>query len=159
MRVFSGEAERWTRLRRIRIAAPGAVGEIDYEVERSRAYRDRLVLKLRQVDAATTAAELRGRVAWALADEIPRLPEGEHYQTHLIGLEVFDRQGERLGRVVDVVETAGTDLLKVVDNRGGEILVPLAREVIEEVSGERGRIVARLPEGLRELNAPEGKSR
>ena len=57
----------------------------------------------------------------------------------------------------DVVPTGGHDLLVVTGtgNAQGEtdeILVPFVPEIVLDVDLEVGRVVLRLPEGLRELN-------
>jgi 16S rRNA processing protein RimM len=125
-----------------------------YEVERSRAYADRLVLKLGGVDDATGAARLRGRGVKVLEQEAPELPPGEHYSASLVGMEVRDESGRELGRVRDVVPTGGADLL-VVEATGttaGELLIPMAEEIVEQIDREGCLIRVRLPDGLEELN-------
>lgn len=131
-------------------AFAGAAREAN--VAACRAYRDRLVLKLEGVDSAAAAAELRGKAVLAPADELPLLPDGEYWIERLRGMDVVDSRGTRLGRVDDVVETGGTDLLSVKDEAGREMLVPLAREIVLAVSEDARRIVVALPEGLAELN-------
>jgi ribosomal 30S subunit maturation factor RimM len=76
VRVVSGAAGRWSSLGKVRIAPRGEPGGRTFEVERSRSYRDRLVLKLREVDDANAAEALRGLWVWADADEVPPTPEG-----------------------------------------------------------------------------------
>lgn len=156
VRVLSGRADRWTGLKSIVLAgrgeAPEGPGRV-LAVERSRAYRDRLVLKLEGVDDASAADRLKG--SWVLAPEgeIPALPDGEYFMDRLIGLDVEDAVAGRLGRVEDVVETGGVDLLLVRNELGREVYVPLAREIVVEVREREGRILVRLPEGLVEEQA------
>jgi len=160
VRIFRGEAEFWTGLDRVWVGAPDGDGGSFYAIERSRAYRDRLVLKLEGVDDATTAGSLRGRRVAALAESAPQLPPGEHYTSLLVGLEVRDEGGRVIGTVVDVAPTGGADLLVVVPGvpaegapcQGEEILIPLAEGIVEEVDEERGFIRIRPPEGLLDLN-------
>jgi 16S rRNA processing protein RimM len=122
-------------------------------VEGSRAYRDRLVLKLDGVGDATTADRLRGVWVLAPAGEVPELPDGEYFVDRLIGLEVEDATAGPLGRVEDVVETGGVDLLLVRNDVGRELFVPLAREIVAEVREAEGRVLVRLPDGLLEEQA------
>lgn len=145
VRVVSGEAPRWVHLRRVLLDGD------PYEVEQSRAYGDRLVLKLRGVDGAGDAAALRGRQAAAPAEEVPILPEGRYWVSRLLGARVADETRGDLGTVEDVVETGGADLLLVREASGRERLVPLAREIVVGIDEKAGRIVVRLPEGLFEL--------
>ncbi len=152
VRVLSGDATRWTGISRVGLAeAEDAEPGIVRDVESVRAYRDRLVLKLADVNDANAVQSIRGLWVRVLQEEVPELPLGRWYQSELLGREVRTREGERLGRVNNVVETAGVDLLQVVDSDGREILIPMTPPILVEV-GESGSILVDLPEGLRELD-------
>ncbi len=126
-----------------------------FEVERSRSYGDRLVLKLQGIDDGNAAAQLRGSRMFVARVDAPALPEGVHYSADLVGMQVVDEAGRYLGRVEKLVETGGTDLLQVrpqgVDEKE-EVLIPLAREFVRKIVEAERRIEVRLPAGLRELN-------
>ena len=156
---MSGDAEPWTTLRRVRFGGPedGEETTAEFEVEAARAYRDRLVLKLSGVDDPSAAQALRGRWLRARPDAVPDLPSGRYYVAELVGLEVHDEDGGRVGTVIDVIETSGTDVLVVEEMDGHEVLVPMAKEIVIGVRVGDGRVDVRLPEGLRELNRPEGR--
>jgi 16S rRNA processing protein RimM len=129
-----------------------------FDVERARAYRDRLVLKLEGVEDPNAAEELRGsRVAVAVEDA-PELSEGEHYTALLVGMEVVDDEERSVGRVIDVMPTGGKDVLVIAPPTGeseaaaeDEILVPFVEEIVE-VDRAGGLIRIRPPEGLLDLN-------
>lgn len=160
--VFGGDAAHWTGLTTFWIGSQdGAEGRF-FEVESSRAYRDRLVLKLEGVDDPGGAEALRGLRLMAREADAPRLPEGVYYTARLIGMEVRDESGRLIGRVKDVTSTGGADLLVIrggMDEENGteerrEILIPLAREIVIEVREDEGRMTVRPPQGLLELNQP-----
>ncbi len=153
VRVASGEAGRWTAIRRVLVAGPddeAAQAARDYDVESARAYGDRLVLKLRGIDSASEADRLKGYWILAPGNEVPALPEGVFYVARLVGLEAFGEEGEHLGKVTDVVETGGTDLLVVAGADGEELLIPMASSIVLGIDEAAGRLTVRLPEGLRE---------
>ena len=156
VRVGSGDAAIWHELRRVAIESTPEATRL-YEVEHVRTYRDRLVLKLRGIDDASAAAALKGARVTAPAGAEPKLPAGEYFAAGLVGLAVVDETGHRLGVVRDVVPTGGADLLLVGGDDGAEDewMVPMAREIVRQVDTEGGRLVVRLPEGLRYLNRPE----
>jgi 16S rRNA processing protein RimM len=159
VRIVSGDAERWTTLRRVRLGGreEGDATTAEHEVEAARAYRDRLVLKLRGIGDPSAAQALRGRWLLAPPDAVPELPADRYYVAELVGLDVHAEDGERLGIVVDVIETSGTDVLVVEESDGHEVLVPMAKEIVTGVRVSDGRIEVRLPEGLLELNRREGR--
>jgi 16S rRNA processing protein RimM len=160
IKVYGGDAEFWTGLERIWLGNGEPPKGRFIRVQEARAYRDKLVLKLEGIDGATAAARLRGSEAMAAGRDAPRLPEGVHYTARLIGMEVRDEQGNRLGRVHDLVRTGGADLLLVrpgntedeasEDTR--EIMIPLAEGIVIDVREEEGRITVSPPDGLLELN-------
>ena len=71
-------------------------------------------------------------------DRLPDLPEGEFYTHQLVGLEVVNRAGLRLGVVDRLMPTGAHDVLVVAGER--ERLIPFAAPVLEEVDLEAGRI-------------------
>jgi len=149
------EAECWLEVTRFRI--DGSSGRAFYVVESSRAYRDRLVLKLKGIDNANAAAGLRGGRVQVARAEAPELPEGEHYIAELVGMQVVDETGREIGRVEGVVGAGGADVLRVVsggneEEEAEELLIPLAERYVSSIDVARRRIEVSVPPELRELN-------
>lgn len=101
------------------------------------------------------AERLRGlEVQVPLAERMP-LPASHYYVTDLLGCEVRERGGARLGRVRDVQflgeGTPGTPLL-VIETPQGELLVPLADELCTRIDTVERCIEVALPDGLHDLN-------
>jgi 16S rRNA processing protein RimM len=103
-----------------------------------------VALKFEGVADRTAADRLRGEYLEVLAAVVARLPEGSYYHWQLVGLEVFDADGRRLGPLADVLEYPANDVY-VVRAGDTEILVPAVREVVREVDLEGGRMVVDLP--------------
>jgi 16S rRNA processing protein RimM len=158
VRVFRGEAARWSGVPRVRVESTGDRGSgRSYDVEASRAYRDRLVLKLAGIDDPGVAAGLRGSVVSVREDLAPALAGGKYHPEVLIGFEVLDlTTGDSVGEVREVMPTAGADLLVIVSrpdaSRDEEILVPWVDEIVVAIDLEGRRIEIRPPEALLELN-------
>jgi len=158
VKVISRNASRWVHVKAVVLQRSGPASEVvSYGVESARAYRDRLVLKLAGVDDAQDAAVLRGSEVMAPAEDVPRLPRGVYWVERLVGAQVTDAALGDIGRVMDVVETGGVDLLVVEDSGGVETLVPLVGEFVTAIDEASGTIRLTLPEGLRGLNAPDGR--
>lgn len=101
------------------------------------------------------AERLRGyEVQVPLAERLP-LPAGRYYITDLIGCEVRQRDGARLGTVRDVEmlgENTPAAPLLVVETPRGELLIPLAEEICTRIDVTARCIEVDLPEDLEELN-------
>lgn len=148
--VASGRPERWRGLDKVLLdTGPGAELEI-YEVQGSRAYKDRLILKLSGVDDPGQAAGFKGRSVWVAGCDAPALPEGEYYLERLVGMTLKE-DGKALGTVADILESGGTHVLVVATENGGELLIPLVREMVKEVDETESSIHVVLPKGLKEL--------
>jgi 16S rRNA processing protein RimM len=79
--------------------------------------------------------------------EVRPLPEGRFYHFDLIGSDVFRADGKRVGRIEDILETGGNDVL-VVRNGDKEHLIPATREAVQAVDVAAKRVVLNPVKGL-----------
>lgn len=90
------------------------------------------------------------------ADDAGESEEG-FYEDELVGLDVLDPAGTRLGRVSGLEVGAAQDLLRVTleggDRDGAEVLVPFVRAIVPTVDLAARRVVLDAPPGLLELEA------
>ena len=148
---LSGNPERFREGSELFLFPPES-GE-SHVIESSWLHQDRLILKFRGVDTMTAAEGLREREARIPASWRGPAPEGEVYQSDLIGCTMVEQAtGEQLGTVTACEEFGGPMLL-VVKRKGGkgEMMVPFVPVICVEVDMAARRIVAVLPEGLKEL--------
>jgi 16S rRNA processing protein RimM len=125
-----------------------------FEILSARVQADLIYLRLKGISDRTAAEELQGReVRVALQDAVP-LEEGRFYWYQVIGLRVEDEEGQPLGQVQDILETAANDVY-VVRGPLGEILIPVTQEIVKEIAPDAGRIVIHpIPGLLPEPKAP-----
>jgi 16S rRNA processing protein RimM len=124
--------------------APGSqlfVGERELVVESSRPSGSGWVVQFAGVRDRDAAEALRGLTV--LGDASGEAPEGELWAHEVIGAEVRDRAGARIGRVDAVQANPAHDLL-VLDTGA---LVPM----VFVVEHEPGVVVVDLPDGLLDL--------
>lgn len=131
------------------------VGRIVYlegrpaKVVRSRPAKKGLIIALDIVSNRTIAESLRGAELTIPSALLDPLPEGSYYHFQLIGLDVCTQEGENLGRVVDIITTAGNDVYVVSDDdERDEILVPALKENILSIDVSAKTMVVKLPELL-----------
>lgn len=86
------------------------------------------------------AEDLTGTRIGVSASVLPALEEGEYYWRDLVGAEVANKAGVRLGEVRRMFATPAHDVLVVVDDVG-ERLIPFVDEWVVAVMPERGRVV------------------
>lgn len=120
------------------------------EIAMSRAYKNQFLVKLSGVDRIDDAQERVGSVLSVAERDLGSLPAGEYYHYQVIGLEVFDIQGERIGVVTRTWSTPAGELY-VVTGPLKEYLIPAVKEIIEKVDFAAGKLIINPPEGLLDL--------
>ena len=103
------------------------------------------LVDLEGVESREAAGRLRGEDLLLDRAELDKPEEGEFYTGDLVGLEVLDASGCRLGVVEETFGTPAHEVL-VVRGQSGEVYLPFTLEHVPEVDLERGLIVARPPE-------------
>lgn len=97
------------------------------------------VVFLEGIEDRDAAAKLVNLEIAIIRSQLPDLPEDEFYWCDLMNLEVRDQDGQILGRVTDVLDTAPHGVLVVAGTE--KILLPLVKgEIIRRVDNELGVI-------------------
>jgi len=79
------------------------------------------------------------------------LPEGEYFQSDLIGCKVLDEKDGRVLGVVEGFEQYGGPPLLEVSSEDGEVLIPFVPAICVAVDLAHRSISVDLPDGLLEL--------
>ncbi len=108
------------------------------------------ILKLDGSDSLGEAEALVGRLVSIPRETARALPADRFYAFDLVGCAVETPDGSTLGVLEDVQAGPGHDLL-VVRVGPRECLIPAVSAIVERVDLVRRLVVARLPEGLLEL--------
>jgi 16S rRNA processing protein RimM len=116
-------------------------------VEYARLHGDVVLLKLAGYDDREAAQALRNLWVQVPVDEAVPLEEGEYYLFQLLGLDVVETAGEPLGKVVDILETGAHNVL-VVKGERGEVLLPDIPDVIQTIDFDANQITVTLLPGL-----------
>ncbi len=127
------------------------VNETPLEIERIWRHKDALIFKFAGVDSISAAEAFEGAEVCIPKEERAPLPEGEYYQSDLVGCQVVDAQtGRLIGLVTDWQEYGGPPLLEVRGESGKEVLIPFVKSICTEIDPAARRILVDLPEGLEE---------
>jgi len=116
----------------------------------SQSHGGQAIFHFEGADSVDDARRLVGLQVQIPRSERAPLDSGRYYVSDLIGCEVWEEGGGRIGSVKDVT-TTGTSVLEI-ETPQGELLVPLAEAICVRIDTAARRIDVRLPEGLRELN-------
>jgi 16S rRNA processing protein RimM len=116
-------------------------------IESVKFIHDRIAIKLIGIDDDKAAQFWQGGEVLIEEKDLVGLEDGEYYHYQLEGCEVFEENGERLGKVRGIDYLSANDVLSVIGD-GGEILIPLIKQVVISVDVKNKRIVIRKLEGL-----------
>ena len=120
-------------------------------IEESRPFKKAVLVKIDGFDARSTAEALVGLYLLAPIDELEPLDEGEVFYHQLLGMQVDTKDGENVGSVREVFETAPTHLLEVVAEDGKVRLIPFAEHIVKDVDVDARRITIDPPAGLLDI--------
>ena len=115
---------------RFAVGATLYVGEEPASIVASKRAGGRPVIKLDR--AVERGAHLSVRAA-----DLPPPEEGGYYVFQLVGLEVVEQDGRRLGCVAEVAPGVANDVLELDSG----VALPMVAACVLEVDRERGRIV------------------
>ena len=117
-------------------------------IERARPTKAGLRLKLDIVADRTQAETLRGAQLTVPRSEVRPAPEGTFYHFQIIGIEVLTEDEERLGQVLEILDTGGNDVYVIGRPNDKDLLLPAIADVILSIDVDRNRMIVRVPEGL-----------
>lgn len=130
------------------------VADREHKVARaSRAGAD-VLLELEGLGDRDAAAALRGAPLFADRAALPALGESELYVADLVGCQVFNASGARLGEVSATFHSGAHEVL-VVRGAGGELMLPFVESIITGVDLADRRIDCDPPPGLIDLDPKE----
>ena len=102
------------------------------------------LMRVQGISSPETVERFRGTPLRIRGADARPLAPNEYFLYQVIGLEVFDESGTRLGHVTDLIETGANNVLVVTREHGGEeMLLPSHPDVIIDLDPAAGRIVAR----------------
>ncbi len=112
--------------------------------------RGEVRLALAGVKDRDAAEALRGLLVLGEPSHLEVLPPGDYYWYELVGCEVLDEGGRRLGRIRELWDTGAHDVLVVEREGGADLLVPAVDEWLRRVDPEARQVVVRLLPGMLE---------
>jgi 16S rRNA processing protein RimM len=89
-----------------------------------------LIMKVKGVSDRNQAEALRGTKLYVERDQLPDLVDEEFYHSDLIGLNVLDLQGQKIGRVTAVCNFGAGDFLEIMDADHHVYTIPFTRESV-----------------------------
>jgi 16S rRNA processing protein RimM len=111
-----------------------------YALEEGRPHGSTLVVRVAGLDDREAAAQFAGGEIGVAREALPAAGDDEVYWADLVGLAVWNRQGEKLGTVAAVQEFGAHPVLRVEHGEGTPRLIPFVEAYVDAVDLAGGRI-------------------
>ena len=115
---------------------------IELSFESVRTHKQFIIIKFQEVVDMNEAEKLKDYLIQIPEEDLVQLEQGHYYVFQLIGLDVYNSQGQHLGQLKEVFQTGANDVYLIKSEAGKEILVPAIKDVIKEVNIEEKKIIA-----------------
>ena len=121
---------------------------IECEIKSVKFFKNMVILSFTGMDERNTIEKYRQCDLLIDREDAMELGEDEYFICDLIGLDIVDEVGEKIGVLKDVMTSAANDVYVVEKNDGEELLIPAIRDCILETSLEKKEIRVHLLPGL-----------
>lgn len=118
------------------------------EIIHSRRIGKSLLLTLEGITNRDDAMGVKGKQITLPMDQAIRNSHPTYFFYQLLGLEVFDDLGTRVGRVTEIIQTGANDVYVVHRSDKKDVLLPALINVVQEIDLDRKVMVVKIPEGL-----------
>ncbi len=106
-------------------------------------------LKLKGIDDMGTAEKFKDTYISILKDQMRQLPEDSYYLFDLEGMDVYSSEGDHMGKISQIYQTAANDVYEVKDKKR-TFLIPAIKDVVKSVNIQEKKMVIDVIEGLLE---------
>lgn len=116
------------------------IDNVERRITSCKLQNDRVILKIDGIESMNDAEKYRNKYLKIHREDARILEEDTYYIADLLDCEVFDTDGEKLGKIYDVIETGSNDVYWV---KGGkkEVLIPALKEIVLEVNIEENKVL------------------
>lgn len=143
---FTDDLERFNELKSIFVVKNKEL--IDMEIEEVKFHKHLVLIKFKGIEDINMAEKYKGCYLKIKREDARKLPKDTYFIADLIGIKVYDEEGNLLGKVDDIYNNKVHDIYVVKDALGKQILLPSTKKVIKQIDVDEDRIVVHLIEGL-----------
>jgi 16S rRNA processing protein RimM len=115
-------------------------------VKNARFQKRMILVTTKEITSMNEAELLRDKNIYIKAEDLPELEDDEFYVADLVGIPVYDLEGNQIGTFKDSLSTGSNDVYIIAVPGAKDILVPALKEYFKEINLAEKRIVVKLPE-------------
>jgi 16S rRNA processing protein RimM len=104
-------------------------------------------IEVEEIKDVESAKAFIGCKVYFPKDILKKLPSGEYYVHDIIGLDVYNEEGQWIGKVESIFPTGSNDVY-VCRGKSKEILLPAVSHVIKKIDIHQRTMTVKIPKGL-----------
>ena len=143
---FTDDPERFQELNSVLVVKNEEL--INMQIEEVKFHKNVVLIKFKGIEDINMAEKYKGCYIKIKREDARKLPKDTYFIADLIGLKVYDDEGNLLGTLEDIYNNKIHDIYVVKNDLGKQILLPSTKEVIKEIDIEKDRIIVHLIDGL-----------
>ena len=143
---FTDDLERFEELESVFVVKQKEL--IEMQIEEVKYHKNLVLVKFKGIEDINMAEKYKGCYIKIKRENARKLPKDTYFIADLIGIDVYDENGNLLGKVDDIFNNKSHDVYVIKDDLGKQILLPSTKEVIKDVDVENNKIVVHLIDGL-----------
>lgn len=122
--------------------------KLTLEIEGVKFFKQYVILKFKGFDNINDIEKYKGKPLLVTRENAVKLGRDEYFIADLIGVEVYDEDGQYLGVLKNVIETGANDVYEVTFEDGRDVLLPAIKQCILDVDIENRRMKVHIMDGL-----------
>ena len=143
---FTDDLERFEELKSVFVVKNKEL--IEMQIEEVKYHKHLVLVKFKGIEDINMAEKYKGCYIKIKRENARKLPEGTYFIADLIGIKVYDEDGNLLGKVDDIYNNKRTGIYVIKDDLGKQILLPSTKEVIKQIDVDEEKMVVHLIDGL-----------
>ncbi len=145
---FSDDIKRFDLLKSV--YATDGKNTLTLEIEKHRYHKQFVVIKFKGVDNMNDAEKLKNYTLKIDEEDALPLKEDEYYIGDLYGLNIYDKDNNKIGVLKDIIFTGANDVYIIQRENKKDILLPAIKKCILEVNIKENKMVVEVLKGLDE---------
>lgn len=125
-------------------------GQVLVDIVSARPQKNLAIVKFKGIDNINDVEKYKGCGLYVTADNRAPLAEDEFYLSDLIGADVVNEAGEKIGTVSDILETGANNVYEITKENGKTFLLPHIKDCVKEINIEEGFMKVFVMPGLDE---------
>lgn len=118
------------------------------KIEQARQHKGFVLVKFAGYDNINDVEKFRDHELMVSADDQQPLDDGQYYYHQIIGLDVETTDGQKLGKIKEILSPGANDVWVVERPEKKDLLLPVIDDVIKKVDLDQQLVIVELMEGL-----------